>query len=49
MKRTLILSLVFVALGMSAQQPVPLPIDSDIRYGQLPNGLAYCSSHEMVA
>lgn len=45
MKRTLILSLVFVALGMSAQQPVPLPIDSDIRYGQLPNGLTYYIRH----
>ena len=40
-----ILSLLVVAVAMSAQQPVPLPIDSAVRYGQLPNGLTYYIRH----
>lgn len=46
MKRTLLLlSLVVVVLSMTAQQPIPLPIDSAVRYGQLPNGLTYYIRH----
>ena len=46
MKRTLlILSLAAVTLVATAQQPVSLPIDSEIRYGQLPNGLTYYIRH----
>ena len=46
MKRTLlILSLVVTSIMLQAQQPVPLPIDSEVRYGQLPNGLTYYIRH----
>ena len=46
MKRIILsFALAVTALGMSAQQPVPLPIDSAVRYGQLPNGLTYYIRH----
>ena len=46
MKRTLLfLSLVVTSIMLQAQQPVPLPIDSEVRYGQLPNGLTYYIRH----
>ena len=46
MKRILlILSLVAASFTLQAQQPVPLPIDGDVRYGQLPNGLTYYIRH----
>ena len=46
MKRSILfLSLLVAALGMTAQQPVPLPMDGEVRYGQLPNGLTYYIRH----
>lgn len=46
MKRVLfILSLVVAGVMSQAQQPVPLPIDGEVRYGQLPNGLTYYIRH----
>lgn len=47
MKKNLLFLLVMLAAGSSvmAQQPVPLPIDSAVRYGQLPNGLTYYIRH----
>jgi len=34
-----------MSVSLQAQQPVPLPIDKDVRYGQLPNGLTYYIRH----
>lgn len=47
MKRSLLLLplLVLAANMMNGQQPVPLPMDSAVRYGQLPNGLTYYIRH----
>ena len=46
MKRLILsFALALAALGINAQQPVPLPIDSAVRYGQLPNGLTYYIRH----
>lgn len=46
MKRTILsCALLVAALIMTAQQPVTLPIDSEVRYGQLPNGLTYYIRH----
>ncbi len=46
MKRLILcFALAVAALGISAQQPVPLPIDSAVRYGHLPNGLTYYIRH----
>lgn len=44
-RRIFLLSFVVLALSLSAQQPIPLPIDSGVRYGQLPNGLTYYIRH----
>ena len=35
----------FITLGASAQQMPPLPIDSAVRYGKLPNGMTYYIRH----
>ena len=46
MKRILLsITLVVAALQLTAQQPIPLPIDSGVRYGHLPNGLTYYIRH----
>ena len=46
MKRAFLLLPLFLAVvSLSAQQPVPLPIDSAVRYGHLPNGLTYYIRH----
>ena len=46
MKRNIfILALVVASVALQAQQPIPLPIDKDVRYGQLPNGLTYYIRH----
>ena len=46
MKRLILsFALIISALSLTAQQPVPLPIDSAVRYGQLPNGLTYYIRH----
>ena len=45
MKRFLLVLSLLAAISLSAQQPVPLPIDSAVRYGQLPNGLTYYIRH----
>ena len=46
MKRSILFFLLVVAaLSMRAQQPIPLPIDSGVRYGHLPNGLTYYIRH----
>lgn len=46
MKRIILFfSLLVAAVSMTAQQPVPLPMDGEVRYGQLPNGLTYYIRH----
>ena len=46
MKRSILFfALVVAVLSMSAQQPIPLPIDSGVRSGHLPNGLTYYIRH----
>ena len=46
MKRNIfILALILASVAMNAQQPVPLPIDQEVRYSQLPNGLTYYIRH----
>lgn len=46
MKKIIVLVLCFVsALTLLAQQPQQLPLDSAVRYGQLPNGLTYYIRH----
>lgn len=46
MKKFSILVLgIISALAMSAQQPQQLPMDSAVRFGQLPNGLTYYIRH----
>ena len=46
MKRILLsIALVVAALQLTAQPPIPLPIDSGVRYGHLPNGLTYYIRH----
>ena len=37
--------LLVAAVSVTAQQPVPLPMDGEVRYGQLPNGLTYYIRH----
>ncbi len=37
--------LTMLPLAVSAQQPAPLPLDPDVRYGQLENGLTYYVRH----
>jgi len=44
-KLFLLLPLLAAAFSLSAQQPVPLPLDSAVRFGQLPNGLTYYIRH----
>lgn len=46
MKRIILsIALAICAITLKAQQPVPLPIDSEVRYGHLPNGLTYYIRH----
>ncbi|MCQ2324749.1 MAG: insulinase family protein [Paludibacteraceae bacterium] len=46
MKKISVLFLgLIVALALSAQQPQQLPLDSAVRFGQLPNGLTYYIRH----
>ena len=41
MKKTLLLAILFISLNTIAQQNPPQPIDPNMRYGKLENGLTY--------
>ena len=46
MKRTILVTLLTVILqSVAAQQLMPLPVDTAVRYGKLPNGLTYIIRH----
>ena len=47
-KSLLLLLVAFITLPSVAQQLPQLPIDKDVRYGKLPNGLTYYIRHNAL-